>query len=78
MIPIATIKAKKTAISFRFFILEAKESLAVMKERCSVVGLGSLPRADALSQCFARCKSLPLSNKLFFEVVTLPIYSPRQ
>jgi len=33
MIPIATMKAKKIAISFLFFIEVARESLAVIKER---------------------------------------------
>jgi hypothetical protein len=50
----ATMKAKNTAISLRFFMEVAKASEAVMKDKCKVVGLGSLPRAAADSQCLAR------------------------
>jgi len=57
IMPIATMKAKNTAMSLRFFILVESESLAVINDKCSVVGLGSFPSADALSQCLALCKS---------------------
>jgi len=65
MIPMATINAKNTAMSFRFFMLVERESLAVMKERWRVVGFGSFPRAEAESQCFARWRSWPVNNKDF-------------
>jgi len=54
MMPMATMKAKKTAISRRFCMLVASESLAVMNDRCNVVGFGSLPKAEADTQCLAR------------------------
>jgi hypothetical protein len=60
IIPIATINAKNTAINFRFFIDVANESLAVMNDKCNVVGFGSLPKADADNQCLARCRSSPI------------------
>jgi len=47
MMPIATMKAKNTAISFRFFILVDNASLAVINDKWRVVGFGSLPKADA-------------------------------
>lgn len=65
IMPIATMKAKNTAINLRFFIDVANASLAVMKDKCSVVGLGSFPSAEADNQCLARCKSLPWNNKDF-------------
>jgi len=65
MIPIATMKAKKTAMSLRFFILVERESLAVMKDKWRVVGLGSFPRAEAESQCLARWRSCPVNKSDF-------------
>jgi len=65
MMPMATMKAKNTAISFRFFMLLDRASEAVMKDRCKVVGFGSLPSAEADSQCLARCRSLPENRSDF-------------
>jgi hypothetical protein len=56
----ATMKAKKTAIIFLFFMLCDKFSLAVIKDKWRVVGLGSLPNAEAESQWLARCRSAPV------------------
>ena len=57
--PMMTMRAKNTAITLRRCMLSFNAWPAVMYDRCRVVGLGSLPSAEAVNHCCDRFKSLP-------------------